>query len=128
MTPIRELIDIPERVHRDDFVLRLAEGVAQPGETPRTYVVTQQLADAFDRALDLIKGALASGSSKAAYLHGSFGSGKSHFMAVLHLLQQLGFADVLQWWEARFERITLEDRNLPEISQTGPPICSRASR
>ena len=88
MTPIRELIDIPERVHRDDFVLRLAEGVAQPAETLRTYVVTPQLADAFDRALGLIEGALASGSSKAAYLHGSFGSGKSHFMAVLHLLLQ----------------------------------------
>ena len=29
---------------------------------------------------------------------------------------KLGFADVLQWWEARFERITLEDRNLPEIA------------
>ena len=88
MTPIRDLIDIPERVHRDDFVLRLSEGVAKPAETLRTFVVTPQLADAFDRALDLIKGALASGSSKAAYLHGSFGSGKSHFMAVLHLLLQ----------------------------------------
>ena len=88
MTPIRDLIDIPDRVHRDDFVLRLSEGVAKPAETLRTYVVTPQLADAFDRALDLIQGALASGSSKAAYLHGSFGSGKSHFMAVLHLLLQ----------------------------------------
>ena len=88
MTPIRDLIDIPERVHRDDFVLRIAEGVAQPAETLRTYVVTPQLADAFDRALGVIEGALASGSSKAAYLHGSFGSGKSHFMAVLHLLLQ----------------------------------------
>ena len=29
---------------------------------------------------------------------------------------QLGFAEVLQWWEARFEQITLEDRNLPEIA------------
>ena len=29
---------------------------------------------------------------------------------------ELGFADVLQWWEARFERIALEDRNLPEIA------------
>ena len=27
-------------------------------------------------------------TSKAAYLHGSFGSGKSHFMAVLHLILQ----------------------------------------
>ena len=26
------------------------------------------------------------GNSKAAFLHGSFGSGKSHFMAVMHLL------------------------------------------
>ena len=88
MTLIRDLIDIPQRVHRDDFVLRLAEGVARPAETLGTYVVTPQLADAFDRALRLIRDALASGSSKAAYLHGSFGSGKSHFMAVLHLLLQ----------------------------------------
>ena len=29
---------------------------------------------------------------------------------------QLGFADVLQWWQARFERVTLEDRNLAEIA------------
>ena len=29
--------------------------------------------------------------------------------------QQLGFADVLHWWEARFDTITLEDRNLPAI-------------
>ena len=28
---------------------------------------------------------------------------------------QLGFADVLNWWEARFDTITLEDRNLPDI-------------
>ena len=88
MPLIRDLIDIPERVYRDDFVLRLAEGVSRPEETLRTYVVTPQLAGAFDRALALIRDALASGSSKAAYLHGSFGSGKSHFMAVLHLLLQ----------------------------------------
>ena len=88
MTLIRDLIHIPERVHRDDFVLRLAEGVTRPDETLRNYVVTPQIAGAFDRALDLIRGALESGSSKGAYLHGSFGSGKSHFMAVLHLLLQ----------------------------------------
>ena len=29
--------------------------------------------------------------------------------------EQLGFADVLHWWEARFDTITLEDRNLPVI-------------
>lgn len=30
MTLLRELIDIPERVHRSDFVLRLTEGVTRP--------------------------------------------------------------------------------------------------
>jgi len=85
-TLIRELIDIPEQVHRGDFVLRLTEGVTHPRETLATYVVTEQLVRCFDEALGFIRSALESRSSKAAYLHGSFGSGKSHFMAVLHLL------------------------------------------
>ncbi len=85
---IAELLEIPDRVHPDDFVLRLTEGVGRPTETLASYVVTPQLAECFDRALELIQGGLAANSSKAAYLHGSFGSGKSHFMAVLHLLLQ----------------------------------------
>ncbi len=36
----------------------------------------------------MIKSAVEGHTSKAAYLHGSFGSGKSHFMAVLHLILQ----------------------------------------
>ena len=52
--------------------------------------VTPPLVKNFDEALGLIKGALTGPngrtSSKAAYLHGSFGSGKSHFMAILYLL------------------------------------------
>ena len=43
-------------------------------------------ADGCDSALGLIGSALAERRSKASYLHGSFGSGKSHFMAVLHAL------------------------------------------
>ena len=30
---IRDLIDLPEQVHRGDFVLRLTEGVEHPAET-----------------------------------------------------------------------------------------------
>ena len=30
--------------------------------------------------------------------------------------EELSFADVLSWWEARFHKITLEDRNLPAIA------------
>ena len=87
---ISELLDLPEQVHRGDFVLNLSEGVTS-GKADRTladYVVTPQLADAFENALGFIKSALDARNSKAAYLHGSFGSGKSHFMAVLHLLLQ----------------------------------------
>lgn len=86
MTLIRELIQIPERVHQGDFVLKLSEGVTHADQTLRDYVVTPQLAEAFKNALGFIQQAVQSGSSKAAYLHGSFGSGKSHFMAVLNLL------------------------------------------
>jgi hypothetical protein len=86
MTLIRDLIDLPEQVHRGDFVLRLSEGIERPEETLRQYVVTPQLADAFDNALGFIRSSIEAHSSKASYLHGSFGSGKSHFMAVLNLL------------------------------------------
>jgi hypothetical protein len=85
---IRELIDIPEEVHKGDFVLRLAEGIEHPAETLREYVVTDQLVTAFQRALDLVRRGVEGHRSMGAYLHGSFGSGKSHFMAVLHLLLQ----------------------------------------
>lgn len=86
MALLKDLIEIPERVHQGDFVLKLSEGVTHAEQTLRDYVVTPQLVDAFGNALGFIKQAVQTGSSKAAYLHGSFGSGKSHFMAVLNLL------------------------------------------
>ena len=88
MTTISDIFNIPSQVHQGDFVLRLTEGVTRPGDTLGTYVVTPQLEVCFDQALGLIKSALESNTSKGAYLHGSFGSGKSHFMAVLTLLLQ----------------------------------------
>jgi hypothetical protein len=83
---ISDLLALPERVHKGDFVLNLSEGVTRPRETLDSYVVTPQLVDCFDNALGFIRSAIDSRTSKACYLHGSFGSGKSHFMAVLHLL------------------------------------------
>jgi hypothetical protein len=86
MPLIKDLIAIPERVHQGDFVLKLSDGVSHAEQTLRDYVVTPQLVDAFANALGFIQQAVQTGSSKAAYLHGSFGSGKSHFMAVLNLM------------------------------------------
>lgn len=88
MTPINDIFSIPERVHQGDFVLKLTEGVVHPEATLGSYVVTPQLAKCFEQAMSLVKSGLDANTSKGAYLHGSFGSGKSHFMAVLTLLLQ----------------------------------------
>lgn len=82
---LRDLIVIPDEVHAGDFVLSLAKGVGERS-TIDDYVVTDPLAQNFDRALGLVKSALETGASRAAYLDGSFGSGKSHFMAVLYAI------------------------------------------
>ena len=88
MTLIKDLIDIPERVHRDDFVLHLAEDINRPDVVLDRYVVTPELRAHFDDALTFIRSSIEGRTSKASYLHGSFGAGKSHFMAVLHLILQ----------------------------------------
>ncbi|HEY9751544.1 MAG TPA: hypothetical protein V6C46_01225 [Coleofasciculaceae cyanobacterium] len=88
MTLIKDLIDIPERIQTGNFVLKLTEGVTRPDVTLRDYVVTPELKDCFDNALTFIQSAIQSNGSKASYLHGSFGRGKSHFMAVLNLILQ----------------------------------------
>src|SRR6266545_3534177 len=73
MTLLRDLIRIPESVEEGDFVVRAAEA-ADLG----SYVVTDQLKDSFADALKMVEHALATGRSQAKFLHGSFGSGKSH--------------------------------------------------
>ena len=85
---ISELIQLPERVRKGDFVLNLSRGVTEPEKTLDQYVVTPQLIACFDDALSFIRSAVEAVTSKACYLLGSFGSGKSHFMAVLNLLLQ----------------------------------------
>ena len=57
---------------------------ASEGADLRHYVVTDQLKRNFADALEMVGHARApNGRSQAKFLHGSFGSGKSHFMAVL---------------------------------------------
>ena len=87
-TLLRDVIDIPEQAGAEDYVLRLTDSVGH-GAAERTiaeYVVTPALAESFDTALGLIGESLRSGVSRGAFLTGSFGSGKSHFMAVLYAL------------------------------------------
>jgi len=83
---LRDAIEIPEHVQASDFVLQLVAGVSAAEQTLDEYVVTEKIAETFDEALGLIRSAIRTSSSRGAFIHGSFGSGKSHFMAVLHLL------------------------------------------
>ncbi len=85
---VRDLLDLPQHVSRGDFVQSLAESLRKPEETVRSYAVTGRLVENFREALRVVRGALDSGRSQPVFLHGSFGSGKSHFMAMLHLLLQ----------------------------------------
>lgn len=123
---LRDLVAIPDEVHAGDFVLALAKGVGERS-TITDYVVTEQLAQNFGRALGLIKSALETQASRAAYLDGSFGSGKSHFMAVLYAILKgdpdargkKGLADIVRkhdgWLQGR--RFLLVPYHLPD-SQT----------
>ncbi|TDP91198.1 DUF6079 family protein [Labedaea rhizosphaerae] len=87
-TLLRDVIDIPEHWGANDYVLRLTDSVGKEAarRTLDEYVVTDALAGAFDTALGLVAEGIDSGTSRGAFLTGSFGSGKSHFMAVLHAL------------------------------------------
>src|SRR5699024_11390887 len=66
-------------------------------------VVTPQLAETFYQAQEMIRSSLSDNKSQAAYLHRSFGAGKSHFLAVLSAIldhhpdarSKPGLADVL---------------------------------
>lgn len=83
---LRDAISIPEHISASDFVLKLDAGVEHAGTTVAAYVVTDKLAVAYGDALDSLASALATGGDRGSFVHGSFGSGKSHFMAILHLL------------------------------------------
>ena len=47
---ISELLDLPERVRKGDFVLNLSKGVNEPQKTLERYVVTPQLVECFNDA------------------------------------------------------------------------------
>jgi hypothetical protein len=88
-TLLRDVIDIPERVGSDDYVLRLTDSTDDDAHIRATvdqYVLTESLRGNFFSAVDLVADAVKRNTSRAAYLTGSFGSGKSHFMAVLYAL------------------------------------------
>ncbi|WP_242911417.1 PglY protein [Actinomadura terrae] len=83
---LRDVLDIPEEVLAGDYKVELTGGFDEADQRIDEYVVTDQLKQAFRESLNLVRASVQGGKSNAAYLHGSFGSGKSHFMTVLHAI------------------------------------------
>ena len=84
-TLLKERITIPDFVAKGDFILKLTE-CTDPAKVEATldcYVVKKQFTACFDESLKLVRSAI-QGSRNTADLHGSFGSGRSHLMAVLN--------------------------------------------
>jgi hypothetical protein len=86
MTLLKDLIDIPTTTGADDFVVKLTDARTRAAQTLAEYVPTEAVVAKMNEALGRIDEACRMGKSLATYLHGSFGSGKSHFMAVMSLL------------------------------------------
>lgn len=83
---LRDAISIPTEVRQGDLVFKLTDATEHTEQTLAQYVVTPQLLDAFLEAEQVVRSAVTDHTSKAAYLSGSFGSGKSNFMGVFQLL------------------------------------------
>ncbi|MEU0277059.1 PglY protein [Streptomyces sp. NPDC006195] len=83
---LRDVLHMPESVLAGKFKVELSDGFDQATERVNEYVVTDQLELALRRALKVVQDSVQGGDSNAAYLHGSYGSGKSHFMTVLHAI------------------------------------------
>jgi hypothetical protein len=83
---LRELLDIPREAAKTSFVVKLTDAVEHADVLMGQYAVTPSIVNALDHALDLVRVAVRDRISRATYVHGSFGSGKSHFMAAVSLL------------------------------------------
>jgi hypothetical protein len=81
---LRDVLVIPESVYAGDFKIELSGGFDDVERRVGEYVLTDQLVRAFETALNMVKSAVTKNESEAAYLRGSFGSGKSHLLTVLH--------------------------------------------
>lgn len=106
---LRELIHIPDQIYANEFVIKLTEGIEHAEETLGQYVVTEQLRAQYSKALAMIANSVQSGKSQAAFLHGSFGSGKSHFMAVLNLLLS---GNSTAWTHPELASVTVQHSSL----------------
>ena len=91
MTTISYAFDLPlaEDIRAMGFVVKLRESDPSGPEVRKLvedYVVTPAVAGELPRILDDMRQVFDRGEEYGRFIHGSFGSGKSHFMTMLSLL------------------------------------------
>ena len=90
-TTITDAFDLPrpEDIRAMGFVVKLRESAPGSDEVKQlvdNYVITPAIEKELPRILDDMKQVFDRGEEYGRFIHGSFGSGKSHFMNVLSLL------------------------------------------
>jgi hypothetical protein len=108
MTTIRDAFELPspEGINAMDFVVRLAEADPDSAAVQRLvndYVITPTIAFELPAILDKMKQVFDRGEEYGRFIHGSFGSGKSHFMTILALLVE-GAAPAWQKFRPLFQQ------------------------
>lgn len=91
MTTITEAFELPrpEDIRAMGFVVKLRESDPGSDEVKQLvddYVITPAIEKELPRILDDMKQVFDRGEEYGRFIHGSFGSGKSHFMTMLSLL------------------------------------------
>jgi hypothetical protein len=90
-TTITDAFDLPrpEDIRAMGFVVKLRDSDPGSDEVKQLvddYVITPAVAKELPRILDDMKQVFDRGEEYGRFIHGSFGSGKSHFMTMLSLL------------------------------------------
>ena len=91
MTTISDayILPSPEDIRAMGFVVKLREADAASDEVKqlvKDYVITPAVEQAMPQILDDMKQVFDRGEDYGRFIHGSFGSGKSHFLTMLSLL------------------------------------------
>src|SRR5438105_4798764 len=88
---LREAYELPrpEDIRAMGFVIKLREAAPDGDEVKKLvgdYVVTPAVGQELPKILDDMRQVFERGEEYGRFIHGSFGSGKSHFMTMLSLL------------------------------------------
>ena len=108
---LRDAFAIPE--HLGDFVVRVNADPGGDAALVRDYVITPGVATELGRILQSVQDTQTRGEDLGWIVHGSFGSGKSHFLAVLSLLLE---NQDLAWAKPDPAIVQLAERHRPWLA------------